>query len=286
MKNLNLKAICLFSLYFLSVVGLFVWILISNAFAAPSAEEIRTAHEQCKNYIGDPSLKELMVARCVLAYDVAAYEALIGEGVEDLEAELAEKKLKLAKVERVLAKMKAKLASSSETEPPVQQRHMVPSAPIAQAGYRVLAPPQGGATTFDDPQWESRLHIEALNHGARNVTPGHTNVRVVMMKNGEAVSILNRGGPAEQIYADLDRDGEVDARPYFAINPYLAGALYTLTSQGDDIRLMWLIPNGLRVQAPGVAIQKLWVVAGRSDVSPGRVGRVSTWSYRAGNERF
>ncbi len=177
--------------------------------------------------------------------------------------------------------------SAPVSTPPSVPVQMMQPQMVPTGGYRIVAAPgQQVAATFDDAGWISRIRIYALSFGARNVAKKTDIVRVVVVKNGQPLKILTPVGLSSQIYADLNRNGEPDSEPYYAVDPYMTDALFVQTLEKDDIRLMWLVRSGNGVQVPGIQMQDIWIPAGRTNVSPDQVGRTQMVANRASHERF
>ncbi len=200
----------------------------------------------------------------VLSKRVAAGETAQTKVLEQVRQELV----------RVRAQLKAAAkvpAPAAPVAPPSAVAHPKASAPVGAAvmprlaGSRVIQlPGRYVAATWQMAGLGASVQIRGLNNAARaHGAPGQS-VRAVLIKNGMPLAIAMPGAPGrpnfEQVYADLDGDGQRDQRPYFVVNPKLVDTLYVGWDRGDNgVQIVYLVQSRqVVVPRPGMAPLPVW----------------------------
>lgn len=147
-------------------------------------------------------------------------------------------------------------------QPPLVAAPRLAQPPVGYVGtpHTVLpAPGQYAAATFDVSG--NRLKIENLAWGVEKWARGSIAVRVIVRKNGRVIPVAHPdpSWPWDEIYADLDGDGQPERAPYKAFDPLATDAVH-IASVGprDRIELVYLVDTGKRVMVPGYQPQILW----------------------------
>lgn len=251
-------------------------IALAQAAAIPKDAEIAAAKAACeKKYDANvaPSSLKVSIAlaqeKCKLEVDVKVLQLKAqASGVKNdrIEAELAHQRAALDAIAKSLRALESAPKADAK-KPPVDAAPSMPAAtmPPAMTGAPftvVEAPGQLVASTKEIPELTSRIRIHSFMRGAQRwLGDNVTEVRVVIIKDGEVLAVSNpsRPGVFTEFYADLNGDGKPDAMSYKGFDPSFLDTVYVATETGSQIQLVFLVPLGnKKVAVSGLPLQTLW----------------------------
>lgn len=276
------------------ILCLFLVLVPSFVVAQESVdEESLTPEEQSKQFCetrfsGTGSTDVLKRILCIQHEHTRILEARQKRGEAGLEQKLAELRKQLEATKADLAKQAQ--ASPNPNPPPgpasdpapTPQPPQGPSLPAFVNGvpFGVIETPGQFAATTWDVQGAQTLGIENLSSGARHWVRGADQVRVVLKKNGVVIPVANQDKTFNEFYADLNRDGKPDSRPYAGVDPFAIDQVFvSQVGKRDKVEVIYLVPTGRLVTISGLPAQILWGEPLR--VEMGRVERLGQWKMHA-----
>jgi hypothetical protein len=262
------------SILFTVLFALVSSIAFAQTAEVPTEAQINAKKAECDaKFAGASTSMTLARSQCHLAISITVLEfksRADSAGAEEVKKELAHQRMLLDSITKSLKALETAAKQTPKPEPaaapqPQQQPQagMMPPPFIGGAPFQVMEPLfQLQAFTKEIPEITSRIRIFSLARGVTKWIGWNANqARVIILKNGDPLDVINpnRPGVFTEFYADRDGDGQPDAMPYKGIDPSLLDTVYVPTEKGDVIQLVFLSPLGQRkVMVQGLPPQTLW----------------------------